>query len=91
MSKRHALGRGVGNGLIDAIRHKNCPHWRISRGQAFGGGQEVRRQTFVFTAEHRPGAAKSCDDFIHDEQNTQFAASVLHCLGIAFRRHDHTA
>ena len=83
----HRLGAGHER-VVDARLHKDRPHRHGAVGDAFGGGDHVRRDAEVVGAERRAQPAECGNDLIEDEQDIVLGADGGQALQVTARRNE---
>ena len=78
--------RVVEERLRHAVRHDHGAHRRVGRGDALGGGDQVRHDAEAVDAEVVAEPAPGADHLVRDQQHVVAVADLAHALPVAVLR-----
>jgi hypothetical protein len=89
--KESACAVGPGKGIVDAFGRECSRERKKSAGKALGDAHKIRKNSGAVAGKHPPGAAKSGQNFVRDEQDIVRGGEAPDARKKLFRMNDHAA
>src|SRR6266404_4227734 len=89
--KESACAVGPGKGIVDALGGECSRERKKSAGKALGEAHKIRKNSGAVAGKHPPGAAKSGQNFVRDEQDIVCGGEAADARKKLFWMNDHSA